>query len=513
MARKVSWVITASACMMVLLTTCFAPASFGQSAGPLQEGIRQYQADNYEEAVELLKKAREEAPQSTEAAFWLGMAYKQQNAFPEAVPHLTDAVTLSPPIREAIVELIDVLYRTDNTQEAKKWIAVAERDKIYPAKTAFLKGMILVKEGKFPEAIASFEESKRLDASYAQSADFQIGLAYMLDRKYAQAGERFRAAVTQDPVSDLASFARRYQDLVEDRSWVERPVRLTLSMMGQYDTNMLQEPYSVPGISDAGEQQSLAMLNTARVDFVPVLSGNWLFNAGYAVSSTLHEKNVHTHDVLVNNFSVAPGYNFGRFALNLSANYTHVLKRNPSYERYSDNSSVGPLLRIMLTEQQDHILEIYGGYAQKNYFSAHIDPNEDQTATGIDSYASWVWLFKNGAIFNLKYGFTTENAQGNNWTNMGHRFTVNSIIPLPWRLKLQVGGEFFLQDYANENAIPAFNRETRRDRTYTGIAGLTWDLNKNLSLLLQYTGIRAKSNIFIYDFDRSIYSAGAELRF
>jgi tetratricopeptide (TPR) repeat protein len=103
--------------MMVLLTTCFAPVSFGQSAGPLQEGIRQYQGDNYEEAVELLKKAREAAPQSTEAAFWLGMAYKQQNAFPEAVPHLTDAVALSPPIREAIVELIDVLYRVDKIQE------------------------------------------------------------------------------------------------------------------------------------------------------------------------------------------------------------------------------------------------------------------------------------------------------------------------------------------------------------------------------------------------------------
>ena len=409
--------------------------------------------------------------------------------------------------------MIDVLYRTDKTQEAKKWIAGAERDNIYPAKTAFLKGMILVKEGKYPESIASFEESKRLDTSYVQSADFQIGLAYMLDRKYKQAGERFRAAVTQDPVSDLGSFARRYQDLVEERSWVERPIRLTLSLMGQYDTNMLQEPYALQGIPDAGEQQSLAMLNTARVDFVPVLPGNWLFNAGYAVSSNIHEKNVHTHDVLVNNFSVAPGYNFGRFAVNLSANYAHTLKRNPSYEPYAENFSVGPLLRIMLTEEQDHILEIYGGYVKKNYFSLPLDPNEDQRSTGMDSYASWMWLFKSGAIFNLKYGFITENAQGDNWTNRGHRFTVNSIIPLPWRLKLQVGGEFFLQDYANESSIPAFNKETRRDRTYTGMAGLTWDLNKNLSLLLQYTGTRANSNIFVYDFDRSIYSVGAELRF
>ncbi len=64
----------------------------------------------------------------------------------------------------------------------------------------------------------------------------------MLDRKYAKASDRFRAAVTQDPLSDLGSFARRYQDLVEDRQWVERPLRLTLSALGQYDTYMLTEP-------------------------------------------------------------------------------------------------------------------------------------------------------------------------------------------------------------------------------------------------------------------------------
>ncbi len=512
MVRRVSWVI-ASISVMVLIMACFAATVFGQSGGPLEAGIRQYQADNYEEAVELLKKAREKAPKSTEAAFWLGMAYKQQSAFPEAVPHLTDAVTLIPPIKEAIVELIDVLYRVDRVAEAQKWIAVAERDNIYPAKTAFLKGMVLVKEGKYTESIASFEKSKRLDASYTQSADFQIGLAYMMDRKYKQAGERFRAAITQDPVSDLASFARRYQDLVEDRSWAERSVRLTLNVLGQYDTNMLQEPYAHPDIPDAGDQQSLAMLSTARVDFVPVLPGKWLFNAGYAVSSNIHEKNVHTHDVLVNNFSLAPGYNFGRFAVNLSVNYAHILKRNPSYEPYSENFSAGPLVRIPLTEEQNHILELYGGYVKKNFFSVPIDPNENQRATGLDSYLSWMWLFNNGAILNLKYGFLTENADGKNWSNQGQRFTVNSIIPLPWRLKLQLGGEFFLQDYTNESSISAFNKETRRDKTYTGLAGLTWDLNKNLSLLLQYTGIRASSNIFIYDFDRSIYSAGAELRF
>lgn len=500
-------------CLSFLILIFFVPVSLGQPPPSLQEGIRQYHADNYEEAAELFKTARREAPRSTEAAFWLGMTYKVQSDYRNALPHLTDAVTLVPPIKEALVELIDVLYRLDRIEEANKWLSVAERDGIFPAKTAFLRGMALAKQGKYAEAIVAFEKSKTLDKAYTQAADFQIGLAYMMDRRYKQAAERFRAAVIQDPVSDLSTYARRYQELVEDRGWIERPLRLTVSLLGQYDTNMLQEPYSYPGLADAGEEKSLGMFSTVRLDYVPMLKGPWLFNAGYALSSALHEKNSTTHDLLVNHFSVAPGYDFGRFALNLSANYTHALKRDPSYTNYSEQFSVGPLMRVMLTDKKDQILEFYAGYQKKHYFRAPLFQDENQSAEGLDSHLSWIKLYDSGAILILKYDFLTENADGNNWSNQGHRLSANGILPLREKLKLQLGAEVFRQDYKNESTIPAFNRTTRRDTTYTGTAGIIWDINRNVSLMLQFTGIRADSNIFLYDYSRQVYSAGAEFRF
>ncbi len=509
--RKRSRLCAISVGLFIIVT--LPVTAFGGAPETIKEGIGQYQAQNFEEAVELFQKARDEAPQSSEAAFWLGMAYKQQNNFQDSLPHLRAAVTLTPHVKEAAVELIDVLYRLDKLEEARQWIDVAEREKIFPGKTAFLKGMVQAKEGRYPESITSFETAKELDKSYTQAADFQIGLSYMLDRKYKQAAERFRVTVTQDPVTDLAAFARRYQDLVEERSWIERPVRLTLSLLGQYDTNMLQEPRIYHGIGEAGEQQSFAMLNTARVDIVPTLPGRWLFNASGALSHSIHEKNSTSHDLLASTLSVAPGYSFGRFAVNLSANYTYIVKRNPSYTRYSDNFSGGPLIRFLLTEEQDQILELYAGYLRKDYFVLPLDPNEDPRASGLDSYLSWVRMFKNGAILNLKYGFTVENSEGANARNRGHRFTANSIIPLRQQLKLQLGADVFLQDFENASTIPGFDGAKRRDRVYTGIAGLTWDVHKNLSLMIQYTGIRAYSNIFAYDYDRSIYSVGAEFRF
>ena len=151
--------------------------------------------------------------------------------------------------------MIDILNQLEQLDEAMKWVVVAERNNIFPAKTAFLKGMIMSKKGQYAGAVSSFEKSKQLEKSYTQAADFQIAVAYMQDRNYAKARERFQASITQDPLSDLASFARRYQDIVEEQSFLQRPLRVTLGVTGQYDTNMLQEPITYPGLPDSGDER------------------------------------------------------------------------------------------------------------------------------------------------------------------------------------------------------------------------------------------------------------------
>ena len=114
--RKPSLFPLLAASIGLFIIVILPVTAFGGSPETIKEGIEQYQAQNFEEAVEFFQKAREEAPQSSEAAFWLGMTYKQQNNFQDALPQLRDAVTLTPHVREAAVELIDVLYRLDKLE-------------------------------------------------------------------------------------------------------------------------------------------------------------------------------------------------------------------------------------------------------------------------------------------------------------------------------------------------------------------------------------------------------------
>lgn len=483
----------------------------------LAEGIRQYKEENYEEAIEIFKAVRLKEPANTTAAFFLGLAYKQTNDFIDALPQFRDAVTFKPPVKEAFVELVEVLIQLERIEEAERWAKSAEESDIYPAKVAFLKGMIMMKKGRYGEAVQHFEKAKSLEKSYAQAAEFQIGLAMLADRQFSKAKERFQAAVTADPLSDLGSFARRYQDIAVEQSFLQRPLRLTLSVMGQYDTNMLQEPSTFSGIPDSGRERSFVLQSGLRLDYVPVLPGRWLFNGGYAVTNRVHEENSTTYDTLAQTFSIAPGYDFGRFALNLSANYTFLMKRGDylneggGYRRYSENFTIGPLLRFLATP--NHIFELYGGYAKKNYFKPAPagNPGDDMSAGGLDSYLSWAWIFENGGFFNTRFAFTVDNADGFHYDAKQYRLTVNLMYPLWKKLSLQAGGEYAIVLYRFENEF--WNNYVRGDQIYIGTVGFSWSFNKYLTGIIQYTGTRNYSNIPIYDYSRSLWSAGCELRF
>jgi tetratricopeptide (TPR) repeat protein len=510
------------------------PHAWSQQPVTLEEGIGQYQQENYEEAIEIFSKVRVQEPSSSQAAFFLGMSYKQVLDYQKSAVHLRDAVTLTPPVKEALVDLIDTLYQIDRLDEAKRWIGTAESVDAAPPRVAFLKGLIFAKENNNREAITAFEKSKQLEPTLSQAADFQIGVIHIKERKLDMAKVRFQSIILQDPLSDLAGFARQYQAMVEERIYQERPLRLTVGVLGGYDTNIISKPLESSSPAGITDEKGEYLSSTVRLDYVPGLEGPWLFNAQYSASSTVYSKFTHSHDSLANSFSVSPGYNFGRVALNLNASYTNALLRtdsdlvpdpdsSPGYKRYLDYISVGPAIRYFIN--QNNILEVFAGYEKKDYY--HQKSVDERNTVGMRGYLSWIWLFKEDAFFNLRYDFANEHAFANEladvrkWDNDGHRVTLNLSLPILSEemgkrfgpITLQLTGSVYFQNYSYEiNYGPLI--ETRRDKVYTGSAGLTWRFWKYASMIAQYTRTESDSNVpMLYKYNRDQYSAGFEFRY
>jgi len=484
------------------------PYAFCKQPAYLQEGIDQYRQENYEESVEVLIKARKEDPNSSVAAFFLGMAYKQTMDYQKAFGHFKDAVNLTPRIKEALPELIDVGIQIGELDEAKKWIAVGEEENIFPSKIAFLKGLLFKEEGKYGESVAAFEKAKSIDPSISQSADIQIAIVYVKENKLKKAKTSFQAAIQGDPLTDLASFARRYQDLVANRIFLTRPWRFTLGVLGLYDTNLLLKPVQSSLAPLATDEETQALSTSFKADFVPQLEGPWIFNAQYAFSSRLNDKHSTSHDFVSNGIYIAPGYNFGDYALNFAINYNHTMVRQPSYKKYLGYLSAGPLLRILIDKK--NLIEIFGGYINKEYFQPALIDEDDRDSKGISAYISWIWSFKPGAFFNLKYQYTDEDTDGIFWEYNGNIFSANLSLPVRDKLVLQISSMYASHDYKNINT---FFQEKRADDTKQGSIGLTYDMFKHAKLIVQYNKTKVDSTIPIYEYKRSIYTLGLEYRF
>ncbi|MBN1849370.1 MAG: DUF2860 family protein [Deltaproteobacteria bacterium] len=479
-----------------------------QNPNTLQKGIFLYQDESYEEAVEMLFKARQEDPGASIPAFFLGLAYKQIMDYENAAKQFQEAVTLTPKIKEALLELIDVSLQLNNLEETKKWIHMAEEQGVLPARTAFLKGQWLLREGENMDAVESFEVAKLIDPSISQAADVQIALAYLKERKLEQARERFQSAMVYDPQSDLAGFARQYLDMVSKRMFMERSLRFTLGFTGQYDTNMLgkwtDESYTWTG----GEEKSGVGNSSFRVSYVPVFNSPWLFNAQYALLSSLHQKNTHTHDTIANSLTFTPGYHFSVFSLNLAVSGSYVYLRQPDYEKYMGSAGYGPLFRAAFA--QNHMLELFVGNTWNEYFKDPLTTEEDRDSKDLNTYVSWIWIFTRDAFFNLRYDYVEQDTNGIYWDNEGHKLSLNMIIPLMDRMKFQVNGQSFHQEYLNHHPVFDIIRE---DDTHTFSGGLTFDMHENVTIIAQYSRTRADSNIWAYDYEKDVYSLGMEYRF
>jgi tetratricopeptide (TPR) repeat protein len=499
----------------------------------LDEGIRQYQNENYEEAIEILEKVRSREPESSLAAFFLGMAYKQTIHYDKAAVNLEDALKLKPAVKEALAEYINILFHLDKLAEAKKWINVAREQNVAPASISFLEGMILLREKQYGAAVEAFEKAKSLDGNLAQMADYQIGLCYLKEQKFINARERFKATASYNPQSDLAASARQYFEAVENSIFYTRPLRVTMGIYGGYDSNVVSSPRQESLAGSIGSPGSGFLSPSVRIELVPRLNRGWLFNAMYSSSATLHDRFIHSRDLIANTVSFLPGYDFGRFSISILGSYTNYLLRtdsdlvpdgNAGYKRYEDYFTGGPIVKILVTENQ--ILELFAGYDKKNYYNQVIPSDSSRRdAEGLRGYLSWVWFFRRNGFVNLRYDICKEAADGIYWDNLLNRLSAGLVLPvLPenWARKigplyLQLAGGFTFQDYSHpqpySDAAGYAQTGRRKDNIYNGSAGLNWDITKNWSCILQYSHIKSDSNIPVYEYTRNLYTMGLEFKF
>lgn len=490
--------------LLCLLFLASSGPAFSENVNPLSLGISDYRDESYEEAIDSLRQARAAKPASFEAALYLGLSYKAVQDFTEAKRHLADAARLRPGSGEAHLSLAETLYHLGEYEESYKEIGSAGSVGFRPGDTLFLKGLVLMKQGKYDEAVASFREAKAADGSLTQAADFQAGLAHMGAKRYDEAIKSMQEALVRDPATDLAQYAREYARTMARKKERERPLKLSAGFRLEYDDNVILKPADAAAANQITGEDDLREVLTFRAEHARKAKGPWSMKTNYSLYAT-NQHEFETHEVVSNTFGIAPSYDFGNASAALSLSYNNTLVENALY---LDSITVMPSWSRMLGASS--MVTVSARWQKREFHREPFASTEDRDSADYGLGAGYYRFFSNNGFVSFRYEVNSEDSDGDNWDYLGNSGSVNLLYPMGEKFKFQAFAEALVQDFANTNTFFAKERE---DRVFTGSVLASYALTENADLMLQYTYVRDDSNIAIYDYEREIFSAGVDYRF
>lgn len=472
----------------------------------LQQAIWDYKHENYEEALELLKPLRKEQPESTLIAYYLGITYKQLQDYNKARPNLEAAVAMKPRIKNALIELVDILYKKNDLDEAKKWIKVAEEENIHPAQMAFLKGLVLLKKGDdLDAAVESFERAKTLDGSLETTANYYIGLAHIKNQKLAKAKEVLGELVTQGPNTGLAVFADQYIDLIEDKEYITRPFRGHIGFACQYDDNVVLKPGATTLAADIGNQGDWRQVYTGHAEYNMKPVNHFGAKLGYAfyVGKQL---DLGFYDMVSHLFYGQPGFYFDNAAITFPCNYNYVTVND---KHYLNSAQASNLNNIRLGKNQ--MLQCAFTYKWEDFIWQPTGPNECRDSNEYAAQLGWYCFFgKNKGIAQMKYTVNFDDTRGDNWRYFGNKFTMGATVPLMENVRLGSTVDFFFEKFVKTHSV--YNKK-REDSVLTVYNFVNIEVMKNTEIILSYTFVNDVCNLSVYKYKRNVYSVGAIYKF
>ncbi|WP_353683483.1 tetratricopeptide repeat protein [Thermodesulfovibrio sp. 3907-1M] len=477
-------------------------------AEDLQKAVEQYRAENYEEAFEILKEVYKTKP-STMAAFYLGLTYKQTGDYRAAKDYFYKALTGTPRINDAYVEVAEVLYFLGELKEAIHWLDEAEREFVMPSRVMFLKGVVLSKMGRFDEARKAFEKAKSIDPALTQASDLQIALTYASERKIKEAMKSLETLIKIEPKTDIAEFASDYLTALKTafKEW-----SITLGVAYQYDDNVVSKPTTIIGVTAVDEisgKRDSAVTNTLKLSYRTLPGGDLFFTGDL----TLYTKNYfHSfkYDTTLSTVTLTPGLNIKDGFITLPVSYSHMWINEREYMSFF---SITPTLSIQIFP--GHIGQVFAGYGKREMlkYIEGFNPDEDRDSSQYSIGAGYFYPFKEKGVLYARYDYTVDDTQGINWDSSSHRVSAGLVYPLTEKLSLQIAGEHTWQNYKNINTLSARGvqgfpetPEKRKDRIYSLTSGFIFDVSKTVRANLNYYHLRADSNFPIYDYRRNIYT-------
>jgi tetratricopeptide (TPR) repeat protein len=478
--------------------------------------------------LERYAQAARDYPDDPDVALAHALALRDAGLTEQALGRLRAIAKRWPALQaRAGLEIGRLLYERGEPAQALESLEVALGEPRVRGAARLYRALCLLELGERESAERELRELERSDPDLKSSALLLRGVGEAERGELEAARALLRRAVEVDPSAPASEAAREALGRLPGSGRLGEPRLAAWVLAGaELDSNAtLDSGTAIAGIpsdqSDARAAWSLGVL------WQPLHGSRQTLALGYVYSENAHE-DLKFYDqrsqVLFGSWSLGGR----RAALRVDA---LVSDDRLDGERYARTWLLRPNV-LLASDSALGVTRLFAELERREYHDEPVVPSLDRsgatTSVGLEQRAQLAWLRGATGSVELKVGQVRTEASrdllGFRGDYDGHRARAQTQlqIPLPWRLDALVRGRLARERFAHTNLIDALTDEgvgrvdprRRRDTTGDLTLALGWSASPRLRLELRWQGLRQRSNVDLYDYERhllGLYALGQQL--
>jgi tetratricopeptide (TPR) repeat protein len=546
----------------LVLVGSIPPRAFAQTTEAdvyVAQAILDFDEKNYQDAIRNLEEALRREPDHVEALYYMGVVHMALRRPEEAVRYLTRAQTRSPQDTSIAFQLALAYFAQQRYDDAEPLFERVYRADPTIDGLGYYVGFIRYRKKNYRGALDAFRRGRTSDPQLQQLTRFYTGLSLAVLGLPAQASAEVEQALRLAPGSPLTGPAERLRDTIRTAAQAGRRLSASVSLGLLYDdnVNVRPSPHSheplVPALRQP-KHDSVGETANARFDYTwlqgPIFG--WVPREGDSFESSFGYSFFGTYYNDLTSFNVTDHMVNGTFTyktavltvpaqVSLSYAWDMLYLRETEFLRRNTVTLSGILIEkepgaadtiMAAIRNAGHLTQSFFRFQNKEFFESNPLPVDEEFRDANNYTVGILHLLRFAGdkhLVKAGYQIDWEDAQGRNYSYVGHRFLGGAqyTLDLPaalrtsWnpspQLRLSYDFDVHLRDYPHKNSVlpsvspgskwrqdEEFNNTVRVEAPFDGPT--IFGESTKMSLALTYQNTVANSNLAVFNYTRNVYT-------
>jgi tetratricopeptide (TPR) repeat protein len=185
-------------------------------------GYLEFQKKNYEKAIQLLKQARQQDPESAAVLRYLGHSLFRMKKAKEAMSYIRQAIEMAPDDKESLYTLGECYYEANQTDQALRLFSHLRADPVMGPSACLFSGTINMEQHNANSAIQDFEiglKHQNIKPDILVDLRYRLASAYLKDNNIGKALPLLKLIQAETPgYKDVSMLIGKYQELNANRN-------------------------------------------------------------------------------------------------------------------------------------------------------------------------------------------------------------------------------------------------------------------------------------------------------